>query len=63
MYLDSVYIQFIINEICFNFQFYYSLMIANGLDLTKQFAWINNDKRRLEMLAMNWTKLENLTKV
>ena len=63
MYLDLFHIQFNIHQNCLNFQFYYSLMIANGLDLTKQFAWINNDERRLEMLAINWTKLENFTKV
>ena len=43
----------------FDFQFYYSLMIANGMDLTRQFAWINNDEERIKLLAGG--KLENLT--
>ena len=34
-------------------------MIANGMDLTRQFAWINNDEERIKLLAGG--KLENLT--
>ena len=44
-----------------NFQFYYSLMIANGLDFTRQFAWINNDERRVQMLALDDHTTDNFT--
>jgi len=44
------------------FQFYTSLMIANGFDLTYKFAWIKNDDARNEMLYPNCTMSNNTTR-